>query len=82
MYLVDRDDGPHKVFFLAKDMGRVIEAILYQSRLIAPLPADDPVEEDDDDEEGDETTQEESQEESQAEGQDEEGTEAYGYETE
>ena len=37
MYLMDRDDGPHKVFFLAKDMGRIIEYIFYDSRLIKPL---------------------------------------------
>ena len=49
MHLVDRDDGPHKVFFLAKDMGRVIEAILYQARLIDPINMRDPVEEEVDD---------------------------------
>ena len=58
MYLMDRDDGPHKVFFLAEGMGRVIEAILYQSRLIKPISEEDQAEEEeeeDDEEEGEET---------------------------
>ena len=40
MYLKDHDDGPHKVFFLAKDMGSLIEHQLHQCCLVAPIPKD------------------------------------------